>query len=228
MPLVMKGAVIAAAGALPLLVAACSSSSGPAAASPTATAISSASSDSAPASAPAGGPLASLTAEQIASKATSDFKAASSVHATGTVAGEKVDLTVAPGKCAGTITTSAGPLKVIQIGGTAWIGVGSGHYLKTTGNNSQYQGMLGFCSYAGIAQDFSVAGAALAKGPVSEIDGQQAIQLTVQGTSGSSYVSDTATPEYLRADLPDMKMDFSGYNGPVAITAPPSSDVISG
>lgn len=224
MPLVMKGAVIAAASALPLLVAACSSSSSAAAAAPTATAVSSASS----ASGPAGDPLASLTAEQIASKATSEFKAASSVHATGTVANEKVDLTVAPGKCAGTITTSAGPLKVIQIGGTAWIGVGSGHYLKTTGNNSQYQGMLGFCSYAGIAQDFSVAGAALAKGPVSEIDGQQAIQLTVQGTSGSSYVSDTATPEYLRADLPDMKMDFSGYNAPVAITAPPSSDVISG
>lgn len=240
MRLVTKTAVVAGAAALPLLVAACSAaSSSPVSSSvsgsvsgsgsATAAVASSSASASGSASGSAGGPLASLTAEQIADKATADFKAASSVHAVGTVSGEKIDLTIAPGKCSGTITTSAGPLKLIQIGSTLWINAGgSGPYVKTTSNNSQYEGMLGFCTYAAIAQDFSAAGAALAKGPVTDIDGQQTIKLTVQGMSESSYVTDTATPEYLRADLTDMTMDFSGYNAPVSITAPPSSDVISG
>lgn len=239
MPLIPKAAAIAVAGALSMLVSACSasSSSGPvsgsaSSASATAAASSSPADGSASGSAAngsAGDPLSSLTAAQIASKATTDFKAASSVHAAGTASGEKIDLTIAPGKCAGTIATSAGPLKVIQIGHALWIGAGgSGQYLKTSTGNSQYEGMVGFCTYAAIAQDFSVAGAALVKGPVTELNRHRAIKLTVQGTTDSTYVSDTATPEYLRADLSGLKLDFSRYNAPVSITAPPPSDVLAG
>jgi len=234
MSLIPKAAAIAAAGVLPLLVAACSASSGSSPASGTssqasATAVATSSSADGSPGGSGGGPLASLSAEQIATKATADFKAASSVHAAGTASGEKIDLTIAPGKCAGTITTSAGPLKVIQLGHALWIGAGgSGQYLKTTTGNSQYEGMVGFCTYAAIAQDFSAAGAALVKGPVTDIDGQRAIKLTVQGMADSTYVSDTATPEYLRADLSGLKLDFSRYNAPVSIAAPPPSDVIGG
>ncbi|HZR49084.1 MAG TPA: hypothetical protein VFB06_06165 [Streptosporangiaceae bacterium] len=175
------------------------------------------------------GPLASLSAQQIASKATADFKAASSVHAVGTISGEKIDLTIAHGKCAGTIGTSAGPLKLIQIGHVLWISAGgSSQYLKTSAGNSQYEGMVGFCTLAAIAQDFSVAGAALVKGPVTEIAGQQAITLTLQGATDKSYVSDTGTPEYLRTDQSGVDLDFSRYNARVSITAPPASDVIGG
>lgn len=234
MSLIPKAAAIAVAGVLPLLVAACSASSSSSPASGTsspasATAVATSSSADGSSGGSGGGPLASLTAAQIASKATTDFKAASSVHAAGTAGGEKIDLTIAPGKCKGTIGTSAGPLKVIQIGHALWIGAGgSGQYLKTSTGNSQYEGMVGFCTYAAIAQDFSVAGAALVKGPVTEVDGQRAIKLTVQGMTDSTYVSDTATPEYLRADLSGLKLDFSRYNARVSITAPPPSDVIGG
>lgn len=236
MALTQKAAAIAVAGVLPLVAAACSASAGsstgsPASATVAATSASSSANDSADGSSggSGSGPLASLSAEQIASKATADFKAASSVHAAGTISGEKINLTIARGKCAGTIDTSAGPLKLIQIGSALWISTGgSSQYLKTSAGKSQYEGMVGFCTFGAIAQDFSMAGAALTKGPVTEVAGQRAITLTVQGATDKSYVSDTGTPEYLRTDQPGVNLDFSGYNARVSITAPPPSDVIGG
>lgn len=235
MSLVAKATMVAAAGALPFLVAACSpssSSSAPpsgASGSVSATAESSASSPSGSAS---GGPAGD--SPQLVSEASANFKAASSMHVAGTMgapgSSAKLDLTIAPGKCEGTITTSAGPLTVIQIGSTEWIGAGgTGEYLKMKAGDSQYQGVTGYCSIATIAQAFGGAGAGLVKGPVSEVNGHRAVRFSLYGTpSESVYVSDTGTPEFLRADLPDLRMNFSGYNAPVSISAPPASEVISG
>lgn len=227
MSLVAKATMVAAAGALPFLVAACSSSSSTstppsgASGSVSATVVSSASSS------PSGSP-------ELVSEASANFKAASSMHVVGTMGASgstaKLDLTIAPGKCDGTITTSSGPVTVIQIGSTEWIGAGdTGEYLKMKADDSQYQGVTGYCSIATIAQAFGGAGAGLVKGPVSEVNGHRAVKFSLYGTpSESVYVSDTGTPEFLRADLPDLRMNFSGYNAPVSISAPPASEVISG
>lgn len=232
MRLIVKAAAVAATVAVPLFVTACSTSSSAtsgSSGSPSATAPSASPTSSSATSTAAGAtgdPLASLTADQILSKATADFKAASSMHAAGSIgvsgASEKLNLTIATGKCAGTVTTSAGKVTVVELGSTTWVKVSS-EYFKVNAGNSQYQGMTGFCIPAAIAGDLNISAAS--KGVTSVIGSQQALQLKEAGL-GSVYVSESATPEFLRVNILTMNMDFSDYNAPVSISPPPASQVI--
>jgi hypothetical protein len=240
MRLFVKTAV--AVAALPLLVTACSTSSGSTVSATSTTSGSTTSGSGSPAAASsmstggggggsAGGLLAGLSASQIASEATANFKAASSVHVTGTIGGsgpaEKLDLTTAPGKCAGTVSIAGSVTTFVEIGDTLWIKVGGlNQYVKTTSKNSQYQGMVGICVVTEIARVLDFPG--VGKGSTSVVDGQQALKLTEPLGIGASYVTLSSTPEYVRVKVPNEQLDFSAYNAPMSVNPPPASEVISG
>lgn len=228
MHLLVKSAL--AAAALPLLVTACSTASnsttsttsggssapvGPGATSSTSSGGGSASN-----------PLTAMSANQIVSEATANFKAASSVHVSGTLEGsEKLDVTTAPGKCAGTVSVSGSSFTFVEIGDTLWMKVGS-EYVKTTSKNSQYQGMVGICTVTEIIRILDLPEAS--KGSTSVVDGQQTLKLTEPLGVGASYVTLSATPEYVRVKTSAEQLDFSAYNAPVSISPPPASEVVSG
>lgn len=234
MRLIVKAAAAAMAAAVPLLATACSAASSSTTSAASSPSAPSAPSSSAPSSAPSSSatdPLASLTAAQIAADADADLKHASTVHFKGKISAggssATYDLTVASGKCKGTIETSAGALQIIQIGETMWVKVGgTTEYLKTTASNQQYQGLTGYCTIAALSGVFATPG--MVKGGISEMGGRKVLELKVPDTSMRAYVTDAAKPEYVKADLVDTQLTFSHYNAPVSITAPPASEVISG
>jgi hypothetical protein len=152
--------------------------------------------------------------------------AASSVHVTGTLGGtEKLDITTAPGKCAGTISISGSSFTFVEIGDSLWFKAGS-QYVKTTSKNSQYQGMVGICTVTQITRALDMPG--VSKGPTAMVDGQQTLRLTEPVGVGTSYVTLSSTPQYVRVKVSTEQLDFSAYNAPVSISPPPASEVISG
>jgi hypothetical protein len=234
-------AAAAAAAALPLFITACSSASN-STGSTASTSIASTSTASTPsspassASAPArstGDPLASLNADQIASKANTDLKTASSYRMSGTITGggtsETEDLTSGSGNCAGTFTFgSSTAITLVLIGKTLWVqGNKNGAYLKTTASNSEYRQMITSCSPAEQANALAVL-TGLTKDGTTVIRGQAVLRLR-EAAAGTIYVTDSATPEYVRIDIPGLeRTDYSGINAPVSISPPPASKVING
>jgi hypothetical protein len=150
-----KAAVAPASAAVPLFVTACSSASSTASTSAAATSSASTSATSAATSlapGPAGDAFAALTADQIASKANADLKAATCFHVSGSFG--------------------------------------------------------------------------LTKGASTVISGQSVLQLR-EGTAATSYVTDSAIPEYVRVDIPGSEqLTCTGINAPVSITPLPASEVI--
>jgi hypothetical protein len=245
----MKAAAVTAAAlplviALPLLVTACSSASSPAASSSTASgsAVSTSSAASSTASSGAatssgsssGDPLASLTADQIASKANDDLKTASSYRLSGSIttsgSTETVKLSRGAGKCAGTISVGNQPITFVQIGATEWIRLGSGgDYLKTTSGNSSYKQDLSYCDPSQIAELVNPMIGHLTKGATTTVDGKQVQKLALSNVI-TIDVTISATPQYVRfvdkVNSTDERLDFSGINAPVSINPPPASQVL--
>ncbi|MBV9448378.1 MAG: hypothetical protein JO345_21035 [Streptosporangiaceae bacterium] len=219
--------------ALPLLLTACS------AASSSPTAGSTASSSTLPASTPAsaspvtpGG--SSLSADQIASKANADLKAATSYHLSGTldISGttETMKLTHAAGNCAGTISIGNQPISFVQVGSTAWVRAGSGgDYLKTSTSNSSYKQDFSYCDPSQVAELVGPMSGSLTKGATTTVDGTQVQKLALANVI-TIYVTTSATPEYERVtdnvDSEHVQLDFSSINAPVSINPPPASEVL--
>ena len=198
-----------------------------------------------------GSPLSGLSADQIATKAVDDLKAASTVRVTGQVtsSGETValDLTLVRGQgCTGTMAVAGtGSFQLTAIGNQVWIkpdkqfwqkegataavlNIVSGKYMKVKAT-SQLGSLSGFCQPSQLAGNFGSPKAGLVKGVTTTINGQQALQIKQAGSSASVYVSDTATPQILRlAGGSQGTIDFSGYNSPVTLTAPPAADTLDG
>jgi hypothetical protein len=223
----------AAAAAVPLLLTACSSASSSPGLSSSARSSqgpNSTSSASAAAS-PAGNPLAALTADQIASKVNRDLEAASSFRVSGSisVSGEHVKLNLkrAPGDCAGTITINGSTVGLVQIGSKLWVDPdGGGQYIETTSGNADYGQVVGLCSPGQLA-GILAATYGLTKGGTTVIDGQSALELKEGADIENIYVTDSATPEYVRYDIPGSEqLDFSGFNTSIAITPPPASQTL--
>ncbi len=235
----MKAAALTAA-AVPLFITACSSSSSSTASpsspsSPSSVPASSGSpASSPPTAASTGDPLASLSADQIASKANADLKAASSYHFSGTIVmsgtTQTLKLTRGAGTCAGTITIGNQPISFVQIGTTEWVQVGGGsEYLKTTTSNSSYKQDMTFCDPGQVASVMNPPVGGLAKGTTTTVNGQRAQQLTL-GSVITIDVTISATPEYVRfvdtVGSEHVQLDFSGINAPVSINPPPASEVL--
>jgi hypothetical protein len=201
-------------------------------------------------SARAGNPLAGLTADQIASRAATDFTAASSFHYHGS------------GKDSGqTISIS---MSVTHKGGTGFIGYGShgGFAILDIGKTVWIQPDDKFWEYVGVpasevplvhglwllpaesAGNTLVAALAplwhanrllsllapqltgLVKGKTIKISGHRALRLQNMSGLESIYVSISSKPEILRISN-DGTLTFSRYGARVTLTPPPPSDVIT-
>src|SRR6266702_1862394 len=168
------------------------------------------------------GPLAGLTADQIARRAIADLAAVSSVHIAGSAGQDGqtafLDQTTGTKGCTETLRIPGqGTSTLLQIGKTVWFkpsyqmwkwmayGIPAaarrhleGKYLQTP---DMPAGMAADCSpgqnasaQAGLLKD-------LAKGKITTISGQPALQLAGKRHSTSAYVTISARPEFLRIDV---------------------------
>jgi hypothetical protein len=223
-------AAVAAAG-LAVLTAGCGGSTGTSGTSGTA----------------AASPLAGLTASQILTRAVADLKAASSVHLSGSVQESSqattVDLTIGAHACRGTIgVPGQGSLQLLGIGSTVWekpdsqflktagltssqLSLLKGKYLKTTAAGS---GLGSLCFLGQFATELIGGKGRVTEGKTTTILGQPALQLTDAQQSGSAYVTISASPEFLRFGSADGHMDFTDYDAPLTVTAPPAADTVNG
>jgi hypothetical protein len=206
----------------------------------------------APAStAPPGNPLAALTARQILTKTIADFKAASSVHIAGSerAAGQSfaMDLTVGASGCTGTVGLGGqGSVVLLRIGSTVWmkpddqfwksflaaapadLPAVEGRYVRLSPKGPATSSFGAFCSLSQLAGQVSGAENQLVKGQTTTIGGQPALQLKDPKQAGSAYVTVSASPEFLQTGDTGGHVDFTGYNAPLALTAPPASQTVAG
>jgi hypothetical protein len=199
------------------------------------------------------GPLSGLSADQIASQAIANLKTARTVRIAGDVSdsGETYDLNLGLVRnvgCAGAMTqVGTGSFKLVAIGNRVWIKpdrqfwekaaganaaaalkVLSGKYLSVSAT-SQFGSLRALCSPSELAGSFGSNPTGLVKGQTITISGQPALQIKDTGDSASIYVSETAKPELLRlAAGSSGTLDFSSYNGPVTLTAPPAAETVNG
>ena len=199
----------------------------------------------------AGNPLAALTARQILTKTIADFKAASSVHIAGSerAAGQSfaMDLTVGANGCTGTVGLGGqGSVVLLRIGGTVWmkpddqfwksflaaapadLPAVEGKYVRLSPKGPATSSFGAFCSLSQLAGQVSGAENQLVKGQMTTIGGQPALQLKDPKQAGSAYVTISASPEFLQTGDTGGHVDFTGYNAPLALTAPPASQTVAG
>jgi hypothetical protein len=160
-----------------------------------------------------------LTANQIASRANADLKAAKSFHVSGTLteSGHHGSLNVTRGRngCKGTYSFGT-PVGFVQIGSTAWLEV-DGQWIKTSASAGDQ--MLTFCNPSTIASLVNLR-SGLAKGPVTVISRQRVQELS-EGKIATIYVTTNTKPEYVRFTISGHEqLNFSGINASVTITPP--------
>lgn len=199
--------------------------------------------------APAGNPLARLTADQIAKKAVTDLKAAASFHyhGSGKASGQtfSISMSVTHKGCTGWFGDgSSGGFAIVAIGKTVWIqpndkfwkylglpasevSLVHGLWLKSTGtgSNSLSGAIAPLCNANKLASGLALQLTGLVKGKTIKISGHRALQLRNGSGSESIYVSISSKPEILRIG-DNGTLNFSAYGARVALTPPPASDVI--
>jgi hypothetical protein len=198
-------------------------------------------------------PLATLSADQIASKAVADLRTAAAVHVAGSVtdSGQPIglNLTLVHGKgCDGSMSMqNRGSFLLIMIGTAVWLqpdekfwkSVGgsdpavlkilAGKYMKTSAKGG-LGGLGQLCDPSKLLGSLkNMTG--LVKGKNATISGQPALQITDGAKSGFVYVSVSARPQLLRITSTGSssgQLDFTGYGTPVPLTAPPASQTLDG
>jgi len=197
-------------------------------------------------------PLAGMTASQIGNKAVADLKAASSVHFAGPIAESgatyTVDLTAGTKNCTGTMGISGkGSFALLKIGSTIWIkpdnqfwtangatpavlAVVGGKWLQSTTSDSNLTDVSELCVPSQLASLFGGKLNNVVKGTTTTIGGQSALELKDTSDSSSAYVSVSATPEFLQLNggSSSGQLNFSDYNAPVNVSAPPAGQTIQG
>jgi len=202
-----------------------------------------------------GDPLAGMSAKQVLTKAISDLKSAPTFRVSGRVnqdGGISLQLTYKRGTgCGGTLGLGArGSLYLLVIGDVAWIkpddtfwktSAGSsapkvialvgGRYLKGSASSSQLSGLTQICDANSLASSLA-SPKDIAKGPVTTVNGQQALALKDKSKSATMYVTDTSSPQILQVISAQSghsgKVSFTGYGNPVTLTPPPASETING
>jgi hypothetical protein len=197
-------------------------------------------------------PLAGLSADQIAAKAIANLKTAATVRVTGEVSGSgqtyDLDLTLVRAQgCTGTMALKGtGSVRLVAIGKEVWIKPDRQFWKKAGGSNaavlkllsgkymkvkatSQLGSLSGFCGPSQLAGSFGHTPAGLTKGKTATISGQTTLQIKDPGDSSSLFVSETAKPEIIQiAGGSQGTLNFSDYNSPVKLTAPPRSETLNG
>jgi hypothetical protein len=244
-----RAAAAALAGAAILGAAtACSSAGSPAASATSATPDSTASASA------QGGPLAGLSADEIARRATDDLKVVKSVHVNGSVQSSGQDiamnLTIGTQGCTGTMGIKGqGSFILLKIGKSLWIkpddafwkhaagsdgadavDLFSGNYVKTSAKGSSLSSVGDLCDPAKFAKSFGGNMTGMSKGTTTTIAGQPALQIKDTADPASAYVTVAARPEFLRLDGggSNGRLDFTQYNAPLHLTPPPADQVLDG
>jgi hypothetical protein len=244
-----RGVAAALAGAAILGSAAACSSSGTSTASGTSSTPGSTASASAQ-----GGALDGLSADQIASRATSDLKVVSSVHVKGSVqsSGQKIalNLTLGTQGCTGTMGIDGeGSFVLLKIGKTLWIkpddkfwnhaagsagsaltDLVSGKYIKPSAKGSSLASIGSLCNPAQFAKSFGSNMTGMVKGTTTTIAGQSALQIKDSGDAASAYVTVDPKPQFLRLDGggSNGRLDFTDYNAPLHLSPPPAAETLDG
>jgi hypothetical protein len=198
-----------------------------------------------------------MSAKQVLTKAVSDLKSASTFRVSGRVnenGGLSLLLTYKNGTgCGGTLgIASRGSLRLLVIGDVAWmkpddkfwkayagssasrvIAVMAGRYLKGPANSSRVSALTRICNVNSLASSLA-SPKDIAKGPVTTVNGQQALELKDKSKSATMYVTDTSSPQILRVfstrsgNGNSGNVYFTGYGKSVTLTPPPASDTING
>ena len=201
-------------------------------------------------------PLASVSANTIATKAIADLKAASTetIRGSFTDSGQAftLDLGIESGKgCTGSIGEgSKGSFKLIVIGKTLYldpddtfwkanagssansvIALVNGRYIKTTTSGSMGQ-LAKLCDLSQVVASSFKTDGTLTKGHPSTTSGVTVLTLS-EGTANTMVVTDEAKPEVLEIKS---AADSSGVGGdltfsaiaPVTLAPPVTTDVIEG
>ena len=200
--------------------------------------------------APAGNPLAGLTADQIASRAAADFEAAASFHyrGSGKDSGQTISISMSVTHQGGTGSIgygSHGGFAVLDIGKTVWIqpddkfweyvGVPAsevplvhGMWLLPAGSggNTLVAVLASLCHASKLLSILAPQLTGLVKGKTIKISGHRALQLRNISGQESIYVSISSKPEILRISN-DGTITFSRYGARVTLTPPPPGDVIT-
>jgi hypothetical protein len=198
----------------------------------------------------AGNPLARLTADQIAKKAVTDLKAATSFHYHGSTkqSGEvlAISMSVTHNGCTGSIRDgSHGTVAILSIGSTVWLQPSNefweyvglpasdlssvqGKWLKTTGtgSNSVSAAFAPLCDTNQLVSTLAPQLTGLVKGKTVKVSGHAALQLQNSSGQESIYVSISSKPEILRTS-DNGTINFSAYGASVTLTPPPAADVIT-
>jgi hypothetical protein len=106
-----------------------------------------------------------------------------------------------------------------------------GKYIKLT-STSDLANFAQLCDPSTLSAAFAKEDTGFVAAGSAMISGQPALgfKQPKNTSNGTVYVSDTATPEIVRIAGPSNEgsVDFSDYNAPATITAPPASKVIDG
>ena len=199
-------------------------------------------------------PLATLSADQIASKAVADLNTAAAVHVAGSVidSGQRtsMNLTLMHGK--GRDGSVSMPHEVsfllIMIGTAVWLKpddqfwktsgatdpavlkILAGKYLNTSAK-STLGGLSALCDISKLFGSSFKNPTGIVKGKDATISGQPALEIKDAKDSGSAYVSVSARPQLLRLIVTGSnagQLDFTGYGTSVTLTAPPASQTLDG
>lgn len=206
-------------------------------------------------SAASGDPLAGMSADDIATQAWANTKAAVSVHVkgSGTDSGKPLTfaLTLVKGKgCTGTMSEGAdGSFQIVMIGKTVWIkpdqafwkanggsdpatlSIVSGKYIKDAAGTG-LGAMSTLCNLSNwIGGNGGDQATGMVKGTTVTVNGQPSLQLKDSGDSASAFVSVSARPLVLRIVDPSANggtFDFTDYGTVTTVTAPPASQTLDG
>jgi hypothetical protein len=115
----------------------------------------------------------------------------------------------------------------------AWVFAAlKGKYVKST-SSSALADLGKLCDLRDLASEFTQSDTGFITTGTATIDGQPALTLTQPNvtTPGTIDISDSATPEILRVEESANQgifLNFSNFNAPVAIAAPPAADIYYG
>jgi hypothetical protein len=199
-------------------------------------------------------PLATLSADQIASKAGADLRTVAAVHVAGSVtdSGQQIglSLTLVHGKgCDGSMSVqNRGSFLLIMIGTAVWLkpdetfwkSVGgsdpavlkilAGKYMKTSAKGG-LGGLGQLCDPGKLFGSSFENPTGIVKAKNATISGQPALEIKDAKGSDAAYVSVSARPQFLRITGTGSsrgQLDFTGYGTPVTLTAPPASQTLDG
>ncbi len=107
----------------------------------------------------------------------------------------------------------------------------TGKYIEVT-SKSDLANFAQLCDPSTLASGFDKEVTGFVKDGTATINGQptEAFKQPTHAGSGIVYISQTSTPEIVRLQGPsgEGQINFTNYNAPATITAPPASEIIQG